>query len=92
MSECACCTNSSITADCTVNAAIARAPAAGAVLASFGIDTCCGGTASIASASAASNADLPSVLEALALVDHQPAIVSADILPQASGTCGCGCR
>ena len=88
--SCASCTSSSITADCSVDAVMRKSPTAQAVLDRFGIDTCCGGSASLREAALHAHLDPALVLEAITA--PQPvAVVAPRTLPQAT-SCGCGCR
>ena len=92
VSSCANCTNSSITADCSVDAAMRKSPTAQAVLDRFGIDTCCGGSASLRDAALHAHQDPAIVLEALnATQPNAVESVAPRTLPQAT-SCGCGCR
>lgn len=89
---CPSCANSTITADCSVDAVMQKSPTAQAVLDRFGIDTCCGGSASLRDAALHAHLDPAMVLDAL---NAQQPIATASaaprILPQAT-SCGCGCR
>ena len=94
MSDTATCTNckdSAVTADCTVNAAIAKTSGALAVLNRFGIDTCCGGRASIADAAIEARIDPIDLLAALNRSESSTAPEPSRALPQAA-SCSCGCR
>ena len=91
-SSCANCTNSTITADCSVDAVMRKSPTARAVLDQFGIDTCCGGSARLRDAAIHARLDPAIVLDALNV--PQPvglAATAARTLTQAP-SCGCGCR
>ena len=85
------CGTASITADCTVDAVIAKLPAATAILNAHNIDTCCGGRASLGDAAALAHVDpvaLIGLLEAAA----------RDVTPTSPGaplrvkSCSCGCH
>ncbi len=90
--SCSNCTSPSITADCSVDAVMRKSPAAQAVLDRFGIDTCCGGTASLRDAALHAHLDPAMVLDALNAPPPAAAANAAPrILPQAT-SCGCGCR
>ena len=56
-----------ITADDTVNDALLRLPATGRVFNAFGIDSCCGGAATIAQAATDADIPLDVLLDALEL-------------------------
>jgi regulator of cell morphogenesis and NO signaling len=56
---------SPIHADLTLNAIVERYPATLEVFQRFGLDTCCGGALTLATAAARHNLDLPTLLAAL---------------------------
>lgn len=51
--------------DLTINEVLLRSPSAVSVLNAYGIDTCCGGEDSVASAAASNGIDLEELLAAL---------------------------
>jgi iron-sulfur cluster repair protein YtfE (RIC family) len=59
-------TETALSPDQTVNETVQRAPWTLPVLKSFGIDTCCGGAATLAEASGRHGIELPVLLDALA--------------------------
>jgi iron-sulfur cluster repair protein YtfE (RIC family) len=90
-SSCASCTNSAITADCTLDAAMRKSPSAAAVFDHYNIDSCCGGTSSVRDAALHAHVD-PEVL--VGALNAAPSVAQVEIprsLPQAA-SCGCGCR
>ncbi len=89
--DCVNCDESSVTVSCTVNAALAKNPAAFKVLNSFGIDTCCGGRSSIGDAAAHARVDPSVVIAALDAAGGCDGSVTPRALPQAP-SCSCGCR
>lgn len=89
--DCATCDNASFTSDCTVDAVIARSPVAGAVLNTFGIDTCCGGSASLGEAAVRAHVEAPVLLDAIGAAQRSYDAAPARVLPQAP-SCGCGHR
>ena len=89
--SCVNCNDSSITAECTVDAVIAKAPNAASILHKFNIDTCCGGRATIGDAAARAHVDATRLLGVLAAVQRKPQSTQpAATLPVAP--CSCGCR
>ncbi len=85
------CTDPSITSRCTVDAVIAKFPVAGAVLNGFGIDTCCGGRASLEEAAAHARVNTSVVIAALDAAERDAERQPARAMPLAP-TCSCGCR
>ena len=83
--------DSLITSHCTVDAVIGRSPVAGAVLNGFGIDTCCGGNASIAEAAAHARVNVSVLIAALDAADRDAARPLMPALTPAP-SCRCGCR
>ena len=83
--------NPVITATHSVDAALATTPVAAAVLNVFGIDTCCGGHATIAEAAAHAHVDPAVVVDALDAASHDAARKPGSALPQAKVCCG-GCK
>ena len=84
-------TDSLITSCCTVDAVIGRSPIAGAVLNGFGIDTCCGGNASIAEAAAHARVNASVLIAALDAAERdaaRPLMPAVTVAP----SCRCGCR
>jgi iron-sulfur cluster repair protein YtfE (RIC family) len=55
-------------ADCTVNDMLLRNPRSGRVFNAFGVDTCCGGTVTLAQAAIDADVALEVLLDALELV------------------------
>ena len=88
---CANSSNPSVTADCTVDAVLKKSPTAQAVLDRYGIDTCCGGSASLRDAALHAHLDPDLVVSALNAVPGVAPIAPLRALPQAT-SCGCGCR
>jgi len=80
-----------MTADCTVDAVIARSSAATSILNASNIDTCCGGRASLGEAALQAHADLPALIALLAAVPPASAPLASDAA-QPAKSCGCGCR
>ncbi len=82
---------SSISAASTVNAVIASVPAATSVLNAHNIDTCCGGSVTLAEAAARAHVDLPALITLLTTKEGNVVRTGQDVaLPAA--TCACGCR
>jgi len=65
MSDTTSCTDTGITPASTIDDVIARHPSSIFVLNTFGIDTCCGGSDSIAQAAAYAHVDLAALLAGL---------------------------
>ena len=84
-------TNPVITTTHSVDAAMASLPVAAAVLNAFGIDTCCGGHATIAEAAAHAHVDPAVVIDALDTASRDAVRKPASALPQAKACCG-GCK
>ena len=80
-----------MTDTCTVDAVIAKSPAAHAVLNEFGIDTCCGGSKSIGEAAAHARVDASAVIGALEAAQRNERASPLRSLPQIK-VCSCGCR
>ena len=83
--------NPGITTAHSVDAAMTTGPAAAAVLNAFGIDTCCGGRATIAEAAAHAHVDPATVIDAIATASRDAEHKPASALPQAKVCCG-GCK
>jgi len=85
------CETAWITTDCTVDAVIAKVPAATAILNAHNIDTCCGGRASLGEAAVHAHVDPLVLIGMLAAAPH-------DVVPVTSGvsrpvkSCSCGCK
>jgi len=88
---CATCTNSSITSDCTVEAALQKSPASAAVFDRYNIDSCCGGKSSIRDAALHAHVDPDVLVGALNAAPTTAPTETPRSLPQAA-SCGCGCR
>ncbi len=86
--SCINCTDGDITSECTVNAAIAKSPRAASVFNGFGIDTCCGGRASIGEAAVQAHVSTDVLLEALRSTD---VVAVSNVKPASGGSCSCGC-
>ncbi|MES2179080.1 MAG: DUF542 domain-containing protein [Gemmatimonadota bacterium] len=86
--SCSTCTDSTITANCTVDAVMSKTPAARAILNEFNIDTCCGGKASLAAAAQHAHVDPALVVGALQAAQAGDALP----LPVVAPSCSCGCR
>ena len=85
------CETAWITTDCTVDAVIAKVPAATAILNAHNIDTCCGGRASLGDAALRAHVDPLVLIGLLAAEPHDVGPVTSDAaLPVKS--CGCGCK
>lgn len=89
--SCSNCTNSSISADCTVDATVKKSPSAQAVLDRYGIDTCCGGSASLREAALHAHLDPDVVVASLNAAPDDVTTTASRALPQAT-SCGCGHR
>lgn len=85
------CRTPSITADCTVDAVIARSESARAVLHAHKIDTCCGGRDSIAEAAIRADLDTAALVALLEAAAHDAEPVVANE-PLPIKACACGCR
>ncbi len=84
------CETAWITADCTVDAVIARVPAATSILNAYDIDTCCGGRASLGEAAVRAHVDPLFLIGLLAAAPHDVVPVTSDVsLPVTSCSCGC---
>jgi iron-sulfur cluster repair protein YtfE (RIC family) len=81
------CVNATLTAECTVNAAVAKTPTALQVFREYGIDTCCGGGLRIADAAALASVSAEVVLDAL--TPRSPDL--GDVAAVRTASCGCGC-
>jgi iron-sulfur cluster repair protein YtfE (RIC family) len=90
-SSCAGCTNSTISADCTVDAALRKSPSAAAVFDQYNIDSCCGGKSSIRDAALHAHVDPEVLVGALNAAPSVSEVAAPRSLPQAA-SCGCGCR
>jgi iron-sulfur cluster repair protein YtfE (RIC family) len=86
--DCPNCENSSVTTNCTVEAAIAKTPVAAVVFNAFGIDTCCAGRSTVAEAAARARVSPELVI---AQLERARALSDADEVP-AAPSCGCGCN
>ncbi len=85
--NCANCVSATLTAECTVNAAVAKSPTALRIFRDLGIDTCCGGGMRIADAATMARVSADVVIDALALAMQSPRSGDADA---PSHACGCG--
>lgn len=82
---------STITATCTVDAVMARSPAARDILNAHNVDTCCGGADTLAAAAARAHVDAGELVALLSAAPHD--VRSPSIIPPpASPSCSCGCR
>ena len=90
-SSCASCTNSAISADCTVDAALRKSPSAAVVFDQYNIDSCCGGESSIRDAALHAHVDPEVLVGALNATPSGAQVATPRSLPQAA-SCGCGCR
>ena len=85
------CQTAWITTECTVDAVIARVPAATAILNAHNIDTCCGGRASLGEAAAHAHVDPLVLIGSLAAAPHDVVPVTSDISRPVT-SCSCGCK
>ena len=85
------CETAWITTDCTVDAVIAKVPAATAILNAHNIDTCCGGRASLGAAAAHAHVDPSVLIGLLAATPREIGAVASDAAPPAK-PCKCGCK
>lgn len=85
--NCSHCVSATLTADCTVNAVVAKSSRALRVFRDYGIDTCCGGGMRIAEAAALARVGVDVVIDALAVAMQSPGSGDADA---PSNSCGCG--
>ena len=85
------CETAWITTDCTVDAVIAKVPAATAILNAHNIDTCCGGRASLGEAAVRAHVDPLVLIGLLSVAPHDVVRVTPDALPPAT-SCACGCK
>ena len=85
------CETAWITADCTVDAVIARVPAATSILNAYDIDTCCGGHASLGAAAVRAHVDPLFLIGLLEAATHEAVPVASDV-SQPVNACRCGCR
>jgi iron-sulfur cluster repair protein YtfE (RIC family) len=84
MNDCLNCDGTSVTANCTVEATIAKSPVASAVFNAFGIDTCCGGRATIEEAAARAHIPASVLLAEIERAGMTNGRISAP------PSCGCG--
>ncbi len=85
------CETAWITTDCTIDAVIAKVPAATAILNAHNIDTCCGGRASLGEAAVHAHVD-PLVLIGLLSVALHDVVPSTSDSARPARTCACGCK
>ena len=64
------CSSSSLSASCTVDAVLARYPSSVHVLNAYGVDTCCGGAATIAEAATHIRVEPSELLASIERVAH----------------------
>ena len=88
ISACPNCIDDVLTANCTVDAVMATSPGAKSVFGGFGIDTCCGGRATLEEASLSARVAVDVLIDALKNV----APATAAPAPEAvASNCSCGC-
>lgn len=78
-----------ITAECTVEAVIARSPSAIAILNAHNIDTCCGGRATIGVAALHAHVDVSELVALLQAAPARAETSTPDAVPAAK-SCNCG--
>ena len=80
-----------ITPSCTLSEVIAGSAGATAVLNEYGIDTCCGRSASLGAAAAHAGVEPATLIGSLMAASQDAMAASLSAVPQVA-SCSCGCR